>query len=66
MDYFDNMFSYLPLGFCTISVFAQFWHPAYALAPPLKSTAGEAMHPLAPLPASHWGYMMQLTFTVQY
>ena len=47
MDYFDNMFSYLQLGFCTISVFAQYWHSAYALAP-LKSIAGEAMHPLAP------------------
>ena len=43
MDYFDNMFSYLQLGFCTISL----RHSAYALAP-LKSIAGEAMHPLAP------------------
>ena len=65
MDYFDNMFSYLPLGFCTISVFAQFWHPAYALAPPKKHCWGghASLTPTASIPL---GYMMQLTFTVQY
>ena len=58
----------LPFGFCTISVFAQFWHPAYARAPPKNSSLGRPC-PLAPTASMPLGlhYMMQYcTFTIQY